>query len=375
VPFCRKKCGYCSFYSENVSPEKKKKYLLSLQEEINLSKLSFKLQPRTIYFGGGTPSLLSGREIGTILKNFDLSEIEEITLEANPISISSDYAKSISQTWINRISLGIQSFRDQDLQLLNRLHTAKQAEDAFHILRQSNFKNISLDMIYGLPNQKESDLLFSLKKFIELQPEHISTYCLSLDNDAPLFYLKDQLPSDEIVSKFYFLIREKLLQAGYLQYEISNFARSGFESKHNCSYWNNENYLGFGPAASGYIDNFLQNIETKSEGPQNRKKIRYTNTADLKKHCRRIEDKQLFYEYEEISLETQEKEFIFLALRKTKGLNLAEFQRKFSIKFENKYKLITDKFLSQNLLEIESGFVRLKPDAYFVSNEILAEFM
>ncbi|HPR18328.1 MAG TPA: radical SAM family heme chaperone HemW [Candidatus Cloacimonadota bacterium] len=362
VPFCLSKCGYCSFYSERFAPDLKRKYLRFLQEEIAFCQQKFELKPKTIYFGGGTPSLLSGKEIDAILHNFDLTETREITLEANPVCITPKYTETISQTKINRISLGIQSFDDSELQLLGRLHNGKQAENALRLLRENGFSNLSFDLIYGLPKQTINDLRFSLEKFIELAPPHISTYCLSLEPDVPLYFMKSQIPHDEQVAEFYFLIRETLIDAGYRQYEISNFAQPGMASQHNLCYWNDQFYLGLGPAAAGYLFN-------------GNHRIRYTNPADLQEYFQQIEAKIIFPEAEEITETEQEKEFIFLALRKTEGLNLSEFQNKFGENFREKYKLIIEKYQRVKLLELTDEYVKLLPEAYFVSNEILAEFV
>jgi oxygen-independent coproporphyrinogen III oxidase len=358
VPFCLRKCGYCSFYSEVFDENSKANYLLTLQNEISLWQQDYCLKPKTIYFGGGTPSLLSKNEINFIISQFDLSQIEEITLEANPVNISERYAKELSKTKVNRVSLGIQSCKDEELVLLGRLHNSEQAETAYKTLRNSGFQNISMDFIYGLPNQTKADILFSLEKFIQFKPEHISTYCLSLENDVPMYPLKTKIPKDDVVSDFYYLIREKLISAGYKQYEVSNFAKPGFESKHNLCYWNDKAYLGLGPAASGYLNNG-----------------RYTNPADLIKYNTQIENKQIHLNLKTISPDDHEKEFIFLTLRKVEGFSLIEFKEKFDFNFLEKYKKIVDRFIQENLLEVEGDFIHLSPVAYFVSNEIFAEFM
>jgi oxygen-independent coproporphyrinogen-3 oxidase len=374
APFCLQKCGYCSFYSEVFSKERKQEYLNFLHREIELFQKQFKIKPKTIYFGGGTPSLLSGRDINSILKKFDLSHADEITLEANPITIDEKYVEELSKTQVNRISLGSQSFLDEELHLLGRLHDAKQAEEAYRILRKEGFQNISFDLIYGLPNQTKDNLLYSLEKFISLQPEHISTYCLSLEKVVPMFPLKTQIPPDEQVSEFYSLIREQLLEAGYQQYEISNFAKPRMESKHNLSYWNDKLYLGLGPSASGYICH----PDYQAGAMQKRKwsrRIRYANPADLNEYFRQIKSKQIIPSFEEIDAQTHEKEFIFLALRKTEGMNLDEFKNEFAVDFLQKYKLIIEKYKRQNLLEIKGDFIRLSPQTYFISNEIFSEFV
>lgn len=367
IPFCLRKCNYCSFYSVEFSSILKEKYLTSLLREIEFYQQKFEIKPKTIYFGGGTPSLLSTEDLNNILSKFDLSDIKEITLEVNPININEEYAGELSQTSINRISLGVQSFLDNELKLLGRLHDSNKVYSAYESLRNSGFENISFDLIYGLPNQKLADIEFSLKKMIELEPEHISTYCLSLEEDVPLFMKKSEMPDDETISKFYHFIREELIPTGYEQYEISNFAKSGFESKHNLSYWNDRSYSGFGPAASGYL---------KYCHPERSRRIfRYTNPADLEEYHDLIKISQVFGKMLSLSEADHEKEFIFLSLRKTKGLDLKKYRMDFGADFLQKYEKVIAKYLEGKYLEIESDCIRLTPKAYFVSNEIFTEFV
>ena len=349
-----------------------------MQKEIDLWQKEFILKPRTIYFGGGTPSLLSGNEINSIIDQFDLSQIEEISLETNPINITKKYAEEIAQTKINRISLGVQSFRKKELKLLGRLHDSTQAESAYKILRKEGFQNISFDLIYGLPYQTKADLIFSIEKFIKLEPEHISTYCLSLEADVSLYSLKNMIPADESVSEFYYLISEKLLAAGYEQYEISNFSKPGYKSMHNLCYWNDKPYLGLGPSAAGYIHNCHPEPFGTAQDKLSRRigsDYRYSNPANVVEYYKMITKKHIHQNREELSLEDHEKEFIFLALRKTIGMNLNKFNEEFNCDFLIKYQKIIDKFYQKNLLEIEGDYIRLSSKAYFVSNEIFAEFM
>jgi oxygen-independent coproporphyrinogen-3 oxidase len=362
VPFCLQKCGYCSFYSEIFSPELKKQYLVSLQNEITLFRQIYNLLPKTIYFGGGSPSLLSAQEIGAILSKFDISQCEEITIEVNPVSINESYIRQLLETPVNRISLGIQSFQDNELTSMGRLHDSRQAERAFQALRQSGFPNISCDLIYGLPQQTKEDLISTLNKFIELAPEHISTYCLSLKKNLPMYSVKNQIPPDEEVADFYLLIREQLLAAGFQQYEISNFAKPGFESQHNLCYWNDKFYLGLGPAAAGYL-------------PRKDKRFRYANQPDIYRYFDQIKQKKIHVNSQHLSPEEHEKEFIFLALRKSQGLDMNLFQKRFGCSFTEKYRDIINKYKREKLLETEGSFVRLTPEAYFVSNEIYSDFI
>ena len=356
VPFCLKKCNYCSFFSVKFSKEASTIFVKYLIKEINLFKQKYNIKPKTIYFGGGTPSLLTAEQINSIVSQFDISETEEITLECNPVNVDDKFVNELIATQVNRISLGAQSFLDKELKILGRLHGADEIGNSYKLLLDHGYKNISLDLIYGLPNQTKKDVEFSLDEIIKLNPEHISTYCLSLEKDVPLFSKIDQIPSDEKVADFYHLIRDKLISTGFEHYEISNFAKSGFESKHNLCYWNDEHYLGFGPSAAGYIGN-----------------IRYTNLANFKEYYKMLDENKIMMNKTILQKDDHEKEYIFLGLRKTAGLDLEEFENKFDTNFTKKYSLIIHKF--QNLLDVNNRTIKLKPEAYFISNEIFSEFM
>ncbi len=353
-----RKCNYCSFYSEKFTSDLKNRFVSFLIKEINQVKQRFKIKPLTIYFGGGTPSLLDVSDIQKIISQFDLSQVQEITLESNPKNITSVFVQKLSETPINRISLGAQSFIDSELNLLGRLHNSEQISRAFELIRNQGFNNISLDLIYGLPNQKMLDVQFSLERIIELNPEHVSLYCLNLEENVLLYSKKHLIPEDEVIAGFYDLIRRELISSGYEQYEISNFAKKGFESKHNLCYWSDKLYLGFGPSAAGYFVN-----------------TRYTNPADLEEYFGAIKTSQIIGNLVSLTNEEHEKEFIFLSLRKTKGINLKEFENKFQKDFLEKYRKTIDKYLDNNFLEIEGEFIKLTPKAYFISNEIFSEFM
>ncbi|MEA2095495.1 MAG: radical SAM family heme chaperone HemW [Candidatus Cloacimonadota bacterium] len=356
VPFCLRKCNYCSFFSVEFSKKASSKFVKYLIKEITLFKQKYNIKPKTIYFGGGTPSLLNAEQINSIVSQFDITEEEEITFECNPININNEFAEGLTSTQINRISLGAQSFLDDELKILGRLHKADEINNAYKILCDRGYKNISLDLIYGLPNQTKEDVEFSLDEIIKLDPEHISTYCLSLEENVPLFSLVDQIPTDEKVAEFYYLIRNKLVFAGFDHYEISNFAKTGFESKHNLCYWNDEHYLGFGPSAAGYVGN-----------------VRYTNPANFEEYYNMLNESKIMQKQTILKNNEHEKEYIFLGLRKATGLNLQKFEDKFKTNFTEKYNKVIQKF--NNLLEINDKKIKLNPEAYFISNEIFSEFM
>ncbi|MDA3813194.1 MAG: radical SAM family heme chaperone HemW [Candidatus Cloacimonetes bacterium] len=378
VPFCLRKCSYCSFYSVNFSLEACGRFVKYLIKEINLFKQKYCIKPKTIYFGGGTPSLLTAEQINSIVSQFDISIVEEITLECNPVNINDEFVNELKTTKINRISLGAQSFIDKELRILSRLHKADKIESGYKILRDHGYNNISFDLIYGLPNQTKKDVEYSLAEMIRLDPEHISTYCLSLGKEVPLFSHNDQIPNDERVSDFYYLIRNKLISTGYEHYEISNFAKEGFISNHNICYWNDKYYLGFGPSAAGYLNNYYSECPDEIgmyRRINDEEKIiyRYNNSANFETYYKMLDENKIMRDKSILNEDNHEKEFIFLGLRKVSGLDLEEFENKFETDFTKKYERVIHKF--RNLLEINDETIKLKLEAYFISNEIFSEFM
>ena len=340
--------------------------LTFLEREIELFQEKFLLKPQTIYFGGGTPSLLETDYINRILSTFELDEIKEVTLEANPVNITERKVKAWSNSRINRLSLGVQSFKETELQTLGRLHNNKNTYSAWKLLKQEGFSNLSLDLIYGLPFQKEEDLGSSIKAALKLEPQHISLYCLSLDPQVPLYPASKDLPPDDQIADLYEFIRIKLKAAGYQQYEISNFARPGFESQHNMAYWSDKSYIGLGPSAAGYICS-----NDNSGIPAG---IRYTNPADLKEYFRDLDQGNIMKSSVSLTEEDHKKEFIFLNLRKTAGFELTEYQKVFNIEFQEEFQDQITQLFKLGLLKIDSGYLKLTPQAYYVSNEIFGYF-
>lgn len=336
------------------SQKKKKLFIAALQQEISIS--FFNIKPKTIYFGGGTPSLLLPEEIQKIIELFPQTFLEEITLEINPGTIDEQYVKKLVHTKVNRISLGTQSFVDRELKLLGRIHDSRQNVNTFQMLKEHGFSNISLDLIYGLPGQTKSEVRFSLEKLLKLSPQHVSAYCLSLDKNVPLFSQKKNIPNDTMLEEFYHLICQTLINAGFQHYELSNFASLGLVSKHNMAYWNDKFYLGFGPAAAGYFQ---------------KEKIyyRYENKANVDSYI-----KKDFQEQREIlKTRMREKEFIFLNLRKIEGLSLKEYEKKFKTDFKQKYSKEIKKM--EDFLVIEEDKIKFDKKGYFISDEIFSEFM
>ncbi len=358
IPFCIKKCPYCSFYSEKYSKNETENYISFLKKEILLYKNYYSIKPKTIYLGGGTPNLLSPRQINEIINLFDISKTEEITIEANPIVITENYLKNLLNTPVNRISLGIQSMINSELKILGRLHKAEDTNLKINLLKKYGYNNFSIDLMYGLPDQKISDVEYSIKKMIEFNPKHISIYCLSLEKDVPMFKYYNRIPNDEILNKMYYLIRNILTENNFLHYEISNFARKGFESIHNSAYWTDKYYLGFGPSAAGYVKGF-----------------RYDNPNNLKKYYQTISNKIILPNAKKISQKNHMEEFLFLGLRLAKGIDLDEFEEKFGNDNLTEYIKSLQKYIDLKLVIKKGNRMFLAPDAYFISNEIFSNLL
>ena len=359
VPFCLTKCGYCSFYSEKFSLLAKRDYLDTLKQEIVNYSAEYKLSPKTIYFGGGTPSLLSPSELAEILSwfNCDLTGVE-ITLETNPITITSKYVEELAKTDVNRVSLGIQSYIDKDLHYLGRKHKQSTIKSYITLLRDGGFTNISGDLMYGLPNQTLSDLETVLDRYLDLDLDHISIYCLSLDEDVPLYKDIKQLPDDDTIAEMYSKITTKLQAGGLRQYEISNFSKEGKESAHNLAYWLQSDYLGLGAGAFGTIGN-----------------VRYNNSESLTEWRERVYKRELMSNREILTELDLQNEYLMLHLRLNSGLDTELFEEKFGIDILTSRKVVIEKFLNLGLLEITKNRVSLTAKSRFISNYIISELM
>lgn len=263
IPFCARICPYCAFYKERADPTQTGRFceailaeLRRFGKDVGAGSPCDGLRPQTIFFGGGTPTALTTSQLTALLEGFhralDLSELAEWTFEANPGSVSERKAQLLRERGVNRISLGVQSFDDGLLELLGRDHSAAQAEASFALLRRNGFENLSIDLMFGLPGQTLAQWRETLRRAVALQPDHLSAYCLTYEEDTDFFlrHARGEFRSDpEADAAFFESTVEVLAEAGLAQYEISNFARPGFESVHNRAYWSGENYLGLGPSA------------------------------------------------------------------------------------------------------------------------------
>ncbi len=353
IPFCKRKCGYCSFVSF-AQTELISQYIDTLLTEIKHFYRGEIL--KTLYIGGGTPSLISAEEVKRLLDCFKISKNTEITMEANPDSIDTEYLSEIRSAGINRLSLGVQSFDDNILKAAGRLHDSEEAVTKYLAAKEAGFNNINLDFIYGLPLQSLKNFQNTLTKAAELNPEHISLYGLKIEAGSKFAKKKPANLADEDLQADMFLSATDIMKKyGYIHYEFSNFSKKGKESGHNLNYWNNSEYYGFGIAAHGYVDG-----------------IRYANSASLKEYLKEPLKKSTSHK-----LTTKEKlqEEIFLGFRKCNGINIKLINQKYSIDFEQTYKLPLKKFLETgHLLKTRTGY-RLSNEGILLSNLILCEFL
>lgn len=353
IPFCKRKCHYCSFVS-GIDIKEQFAYIDTLKSEIKQRYKNEEL--KTIYFGGGTPSLLDSSLLKETLSLFTYSIDSEITIEINPETATIEKLSGIKKAGFNRISLGVQTFSDEILKSIGRNHTQNTIYEAIENIKNCGFNNVSIDLIYGLPNQTKKLFKEDLKKAISLDIQHISTYGLKIESDSYFGKNKpNNLPNDEEQAEMFLLLCDFLKQNNFEHYEISNFAKTGYKSNHNCAYWKNKNYYGFGLNASGYEKN-----------------IRYKNISNFETYLQNPllrEDEELLSQQE-----TMENE-IFLALRLKEGVNIKELNKKYSINFEEKYNKIIKKYTDLNLLQINAGKCSLTENGILLSNDIMSEFL
>ncbi len=365
-PFCRRKCGYCSFVSYQGRESDIPDYVKALKKDLLLRATDQKVC--SIYFGGGTPSLLSPEQIHEILSvvhsHFTVNQASEVTLEANPGTVDEVYLTAVRKAGINRLSLGVQSLDDSELALLGRIHTASEARAAVRFTRNAGFTNLSLDLIYGLPGQPLQSWLKTLDEAIGLNPEHISLYPLTLEDDAPmsLAIKRGEVPplDPDLTADQYELAQDTLAAHGYHHYEISNWAKEGYECKHNMVYWHNLPYLGAGVAAHSYINGH-----------------RLANTTDLDSYLNAFaRNLPPAWELdEEISPELQLSETVILGLRLSEGIGLDDINRRFGINLLRHYEHQVDEATSLGLLECASRRIRLTRRGRLLGNEVFWRFL
>ena len=370
VPFCSSKCSYCAFYSV-TNNQLKQDYIEAVCKELYLRKHFFQdihlknnqFDPvvNTVYFGGGTPSCLDESDFEKIFNTiYDCfgSSFEEVTIECNPDDITLPYAK-ILKKYANRISLGIQTFNNDQLKLINRRHNAEEAIKAVNIIKEVGISNISIDLIFGFPKETLADWLFDINQAIKLDVQHVSAYSLMFEEGTKLYHLlqkeKIEQVSEELSVEMYDVLIDKLSEAGLVQYEISNFAKLGFESCHNSSYWNETPYLGVGPSAHSY------NLSTRS-----------WNVSNVSQYVKSISKDILPLEEEQIDAITRYNDLITTALRTKEGIHLNTLQEDYA-----QYLLEqSSEFIKEGtMIKISDNRLALTRKGYYISDAIMAELI
>ena len=400
IPFCEGKCAYCDLLSAPADLPVRISYIKKLQEEIAYYGAQYgEYQVSSIFFGGGTPTILEGYQLAAILEtvkeHFNITTDAEITVECNPGTLTAGKAEKLVQAGFNRLSMGLQSADDRELQLLGRIHNFAQFLESYDLARKAGFRNINVDLMSALPGQTLKSWQDTLQKVTALRPEHISAYSLIIEEGTPFYerFAEDErireegghprlLPEEEVERQMYELTETFLHTKGYERYEISNYAKPGYECRHNCGYWIRKDYLGLGLGASSLVEH-----------------QRFQNTSDLKTYLEQEYSPQCEGQHEHIAetiqlqeetgltqtghhihIETLDKksemeEFMFLGLRLMAGISRQQFEKKFQVTLNSVYGEVLRKLKGEQLIEEVAGYVRLTEHGIDVSNYVLAEFL
>ena len=367
IPFCQSKCIYCDFYSMPDRLHQASEYVDALLIEAEARREEVKGEPiTTVYVGGGTPSLLSEMLMEKLVTGlgriFDMSRVEEFTIEVNPDDVHVDYIRFLRSIGVNRVSMGVQSFRDEDLRLINRRHHAAQAISAVEAISAAGIENISIDLIYGIPGQSQEDWKKNVEKAISLKVKHISAYSLMYEHGTRLSTMRDkglvEEVAEESVAAMYDILVRELHHAGYQHYEISNFCLPGYHSRHNSSYWNLTPYLGLGVAAHSY------------DGA-----VRRYNPSHLQDYLQAMKSHQPFAKAERCTESERYDEYVMLRLRTASGLGIEALQEMFSPKFSDFFIRKAKVLLAQGLLCEAEGNVFIPEHHVMVTDMITCELM
>lgn len=400
IPFCERKCAYCDFLSAPADLPVRISYIKKLQEEIAYYGAQYgEYQVSSIFFGGGTPTILEGYQLAAILEtvkeHFNITTDAEITVECNPGTLTAGKAEKLVQAGFNRLSMGLQSADDRELRLLGRIHNFAQFLESYDLARKAGFQNINVDLMSALPGQTLKSWQDTLQKVTALRPEHISAYSLIIEEGTPFYerFAEDErireegghprlLPEEDVERQMYELTETFLHTKGYERYEISNYAKPGYECRHNCGYWTRKDYLGLGLGASSLVEH-----------------QRFQNTSELKTYLEQEYSPQCEGQHERIAetiqlqeetgltqtghhihIETLDKksemeEFMFLGLRLMAGISRQQFEKKFQVTLNSVYGEVLRKLKGEQLIEEVAGYVRLTEHGIDVSNYVLAEFL
>ena len=362
IPFCVKKCDYCDFISHCDKSDLIEEYIEKLKEEIENSNLNNEeYEITTIYIGGGTPSFIDSKyivDIINILKEKYNLENTEVTIELNPGTVTEQKLLDYKNAGINRLSIGLQETNNELLKQIGRIHTYEEFLETYNLARKLGFENINVDLMIGLPNQSIQNIKESLNKVIILNPEHISVYSLILEEETKLYKKYEnneiELPDEELERNMYWYVKNTLENNGYNHYEISNFCKNGYESKHNMNCWEQKEYIGFGLNAHSYVDG-----------------VRYSNTENLEEYIKG-NDKII---HEKQTIEDMKKEYMLLGLRKIEGISIQKFEEKF---VENPIFLFRNelnKLVEEELLEVDGDIIRLTNKGLDLANIVWEEFI
>ena len=363
IPFCTQICYYCDFSKVFIKNQPVDSYLEHLLEEFR----SYDIQKlRTLYIGGGTPTALSAPQLEVLLKgltkNLDLSALEELTIEANPGDLDADKIAVLKNSAVNRVSLGVQTFDDKMLKKIGRSHLEKDIYENIDRLKLAGFDNISIDLIYALPGQTMEQVKENVAKAIELDIPHMSLYSLILENHTVFMNRmrrgKLPLPKEELEAEMFEYIIAELERAGFEHYEISNFSKPSFESRHNLMYWDNAEYYGIGAGASGYVNG-----------------IRYKNHGPIRHYISAVEEGNARITEEHLSQKERMEEEMFLGLRKKSGVSMVRFEEKFGRSFDGLYGEIVRDLVQQGLMQIEGDRVRMTKRGLFLGDTVAERFI
>lgn len=378
IPFCKQKCSYCDFCSYAEKQDLISKYIKCLLQEIKEvginNRADFEngkddlFSIKTIYIGGGTPSLIESKYIVQIMEeiksNFELDENVEITIEVNPGTVTLEKLEDYNKAGINRLSIGLQSTHENLLKEIGRIHTYLDFLDTYRFAREAGFENINVDLMIGLPNQTLAEVQDSIEEIVSMEPEHVSVYSLILEESTPLFKKVEEgleLPDEELERKMYWTVKQTLEANGYNHYEISNFAKQNYESKHNLDCWSQKEYIGFGVAAHSYTNG-----------------IRYSNIENLEQYIKNYEEDKteenlIFHEKQD--REAMQKEYMLLGLRKIDGVSIQEFKIKFVANPVFLYHDKLEKLVNEDLIEIDGDQIKLTNKGLDLANIVWEEFV
>ena len=368
IPFCETRCHYCNFATGGYESELARRYVAAARAEIGRAEVNNGMrQVDSIYFGGGTPTTLTVEQLGGIIElcrnRFDVSPDSEITSEANPGTISLEFLEGLRATGVNRLSFGVQSFDDGELQMIGRSHSSEEAREAVRRARAAGFTNVSIDLIAGLPEQKMETWRQNLAEAFALEPDHLSVYLLELYKDAPLLHRinRGELHAieDELTVEMYFALKDEAERHGFDHYEISNWGRPGFESRHNLKYWTGAPYWAFGVSAAGY------------DGAR-----RWSNTRNIHEYLTKIESGQSpVAEVIELDDEDRQSENLFLRLRLKEGVNLREHEQHFGVRVTERYADELARLSEAGLIELNDGILKISRAGTVLANEVFEAFV